>query len=307
MSAAIDAHLERFKRDGCTVLPGFLSEDEVLALRSRIKELLAEFDPSDHPMTTFSTGIKARHIGDQYFFNSADKVSYFLEEDAIKDGRLVVDRHRAVNKIGHGLHMQDTLFGELSSSQKVKEIAQRLGYEDPRILQSMVICKQPSIGGAVPLHQDSCFLYTKPLSACGFWFALEDCTLTNGCLEFIPGSHLEAPISKRFVRKAENDGTEFVPIDPVFSLFPPTKDNNETAFPAAGAEGGESAQEKECVPIEVKAGSLVLIHGQVLHRSSHNYSDKSRWIYTFHIVEGGYEYDGRNWLQMPGGAELTKM
>lgn len=41
----------------------------------------------------------------------------------------------------------------------------------------------------VPSHQDSSFLYTEPLSAVGFWFALEDCTAENGCLSFIPGSH----------------------------------------------------------------------------------------------------------------------
>lgn len=38
-------------------------------------------------------------------------------------------------------------------------------------------------------HQDSTFLYTEPLSATGFWFALEDCTNENGCLWFVPGSH----------------------------------------------------------------------------------------------------------------------
>lgn len=53
----------------------------------------------------------------------------------------------------------------------------------------MVICKQPSIGGAVPSHNDSTFLYTSPPSATGLWFALEDCTPSNGCLSFMPGSH----------------------------------------------------------------------------------------------------------------------
>ncbi|ORX69134.1 phytanoyl-CoA dioxygenase family protein [Linderina pennispora] len=286
-----DAHFDSFKNDGCVVIPGFLSAEEVAALRKRTAELLDSFDPESQPKTTFSTGIRDKHIGDRYFLDSSDKVSYFLEEQAVVDGRLAVDKTRAINKIGHGLHIREPLFAKLSHSNKVRQVAQRLGYDDPRILQSMVICKQPSIGGEVPLHQDSCFLYTRPLSACGFWFALEDCTLANGCLEFIPGSHLETPISKRF----------FVPIEPEFSLFPPTKDNNKTPIPEQKPVGAE------CKPIEVKAGSVVLIHGQVLHRSSHNHSDKSRWIYTFHIIEGGYEYDDRNWLQMPADRELTKL
>ena len=45
------------------------------------------------------------------------------------------------------------------------------------------------------------------------------------------------------------------------------------------------------------AGSVVIIHGSVVHRSSANHSDKSRIIYTFHLVEGGpgYIYDEHNW------------
>jgi ectoine hydroxylase-related dioxygenase (phytanoyl-CoA dioxygenase family) len=60
----------------------------------------------------------------------------------------------------------------------------------------------------VPSHQDSVFLYTDPPSAVGFWFALEDCTRTNGCLSFVPASHKTSPIRKRFVRVG--DGTGFI-------------------------------------------------------------------------------------------------
>lgn len=39
-------------------------------------------------------------------------------------------------------------------------------------------------------HQDATFLYTEPLGqVMGVWIALEDATLDNGCLWFIPGSH----------------------------------------------------------------------------------------------------------------------
>jgi len=63
----------------------------------------------------------------------------------------------------------------------------------------------------VPSHQDSVFLYTDPPSAVGFWFALEDCTKTNGCLSFVPGSHKTHPIAKRFVRM-DGGGTGFIDI-----------------------------------------------------------------------------------------------
>lgn len=66
----------------------------------------------------------------------------------------------------------------------------------------MIICKQPSIGGAVPPHNDSTFLYTSSPSAIGLWFALEDCTTDNGCLSFIPGSH-RWPVKKSANSDAE--------------------------------------------------------------------------------------------------------
>jgi hypothetical protein len=50
------------------------------------------------------------------------------------------------------------------------------------MVQSMYIFKQPRIGGPVDAHQDSTFLYTTPQSVTGFWWAVEDATLNNGCL-----------------------------------------------------------------------------------------------------------------------------
>lgn len=132
----------------------------------------------------------------------------------------------------------------------------------------MIICKQPEIGGKVPSHQDSCFLYTNPPSAMGLWFALEDCTKQNGCLSFVPGSHKRFGITKRMVRGGT--GTEFIPIDGV-PANPPESDD-------------------EFVMGECPAGTLVLIHGNILHKSENNTSDKSRFIYTFHMIEGDNEY-----------------
>jgi phytanoyl-CoA hydroxylase len=150
----------------------------------------------------------------------------------------------------------------------------------------MIICKQPEIGGAVPPHQDSTFLYTDPPSAVGFWYALEDATVENGCLSFLPGSHKGAAIEKRFVRKGDGSGTEF--IDTTGKKFPP------------GKEYGTAEAEGEYKLGEVKAGTLVLIHGNLLHKSEKNVSQKGRIIYTFHVIEwDGAEYDARNWLQPP--------
>lgn len=49
--------------------------------------------------------------------------------------------------------------------------------------------QQPGIGGEVVPHQDNSFLYTDPPTCTGLWLALEDATVTNGCLWAIPRSH----------------------------------------------------------------------------------------------------------------------
>jgi len=153
----------------------------------------------------------------------------------------------------------------------------------------MVICKQPEIGGAVPPHQDTSFLYTDPPSAVGFWIALEDATRENGCLGFMGGSHRRAPVRKRFVRMEEG-GTGFV--DVRGRRFPRGEEVEDERV-----EGDEG--EEEYTFGEVKAGTLVLIHGNLLHKSERNTSGKSRFVYTFHVIEGENKYDERNWLQPP--------
>jgi phytanoyl-CoA hydroxylase len=158
----------------------------------------------------------------------------------------------------------------------------------------MVICKQPHIGAEVRPHQDSTFLYTDPPSAVGWWYALEDATAENGCLSFAAGSHKRAAVTKRFVRTGKDDGAEGTGfIDNEGAQFPKALQREQN-----GATNGE-AKEEEYTMGEVKAGTLVLIHGNVLHRSEKNSSDKSRFIYTFHVIEGDQTYDKKNWLQPP--------
>jgi len=146
-----------------------------------------------------------------------------------------------------------------------------LGIEQPRAIQSMHIFKQPSIGGEVGLHQDSTFLYTEPKSCIGFWLALEDATVENGCLQALPGGH-KIPLKQRF-KLSENGGTEFEILD-------------DAPWPAQPLE-----------LLEVPAGTLIILHGQLPHYSAANTSNRSRQAFTLHLVDSSCDYPANNWLQ----------
>src|SRR5690349_14949488 len=107
------------------------------------------------------------------------------------DGNFVEPKERSVSKIGNGIHYHNEIVRKVTCSKKVAEVCENVGFKDPRVVQSMMIFKQPNIGSEVKAHQDATFLITEPVSQLiGFWFALDDVHLDNGCLWYIPGSHL---------------------------------------------------------------------------------------------------------------------
>jgi phytanoyl-CoA hydroxylase len=135
----------------------------------------------------------------------------------------------------------------------------------------MYIFKQPLIGGEVTCHQDATFLYTEPLTVTGLWFALEDATVENGCLWALAGGH-RVGLKSRFLR-APAGGTRFEHYD-------------ESPWPTDGL-----------VPVEVKKGALVVLHGLLPHLSRTNRSPRSRHAYTLHLIEAGARYPEDNWLR----------
>jgi ectoine hydroxylase-related dioxygenase (phytanoyl-CoA dioxygenase family) len=82
---------------------------------------------------------------------------------------------------------------------------------------------------------------------------------------------LDTPVTRRFIRDPSGSGTTFM------------GDDNFVV------------DESKYVMEPVSLGSLVLIHGSTIHKSAPNFSDKSRFIYTFHVIEGEADYPENNW------------
>ena len=56
-------------------------------------------------------------------------------------------------------------------------------------------------------------------------------------------------------------------------------------------------EESKLVPLEVKAGTMVVLHGLLPHMSFTNRSARTRHAYTMHLIEGQADYPEWNWLQ----------
>jgi len=266
--------ISRYQRDGFLVLEDFVGGPACELLRTRAEDLVRDFDPQG-VVSIFSTREQTR-TSDDYFLESGDKIRFFFEENAFSsDGNLRQTKEQSINKIGHALHDLDSVFQKFSRTPEIKELVSDLGISQPLLLQSMYIFKQPHIGGAVTCHQDATFLYAEPLDLIGLWFALEDATTENGCLWVIPGGH-KLGLKSRFVR-AEGGGTRFEVFD-------------DAPWP-----------EENLKPLEVRKGSVIVLHPLLPHLSRENRSSKSRHAYTLHIIDASAHYPKSNWLQRPPG------
>ena len=138
----------------------------------------------------------------------------------------------------------------------------------------MYIFKQPLIGGEVGCHQDSTFLYTDPMTVTGFWFAIEDATLQNGCLWAKPGGH------RTTLRK----------------LFKRAGDSRRRRHGVRGARSRAAAVAVRARAARGAAGTMVILHGLLPHWSDINRSDEPpRLLAALHLRRG--RLPEWNWLR----------
>ncbi len=262
---------EQFNQQGYLILENFNTDSACDEIMQRGRELVDGFDYRGHP-SIFQTDEQVR-TSDDYFLDSGDKISYFFEKDAIdENGKLKSDLFHSLNKVGHALHDLDPIFNQFSRSPQMAGLATELGLEDSLIIQSMLILKHAKIGGVVDIHQDSTFLYTEPETCIGFWFALEDATIENGCMWAMPGGH-QTSLRSWFKRKAEGDGTEMQMLD------------------------NQPYSTNGMIPLEVKKGTCIVLHGLLPHYSKPNASGKSRQAYSIHTINKNANYPSENWLR----------
>ncbi|HAD11491.1 MAG TPA: phytanoyl-CoA dioxygenase family protein [Saprospirales bacterium] len=130
--------------------------------------------------------------------------------------------------------------------QKALTIARLLMGEDIAMDFDMLINKAPFTNTPTPWHQDAAYWIDMPdKRAASCWLALDEATVDNGCMWYVPASHLKPVRPHHF----------------------------------AGKQGGAltcDAYEAEGVAVELPAGSCVFHHGGTLHYSRGNSTGSQR-------------------------------
>jgi len=269
-----DTQIDHYHDQGYLVLEKAIAKEDIARLKAAAFEIVDHFD-IDNNRTVFKTS--DRDSGrDDYFFNSAENIHCFLEEDALDEGsNLLKPARLAINKIGHAMHDLNPAFKAFCQLPLFGRLLRDIGYQNPLLWQTMYIFKQPHIGGEVRWHQDGSYLISDPASVIGIWIAIEDANRNNGCLWVQPGGH-RSKLREIYQVDWEKRGG-------VLSV------QDETPWPTRD----------EAIAVEVPLGSVVIFHDHMPHYSSQNLSDHSRHAFTLHVAEKSAHWSEKNWLQRP--------
>jgi phytanoyl-CoA hydroxylase len=164
---------------------------------------------------------------------------------------------------------------EKALHQRALHIAQQLLGEDMDMDFDMLIAKAPFTDKITPWHQDEAYWLDMPdKRAVSCWVALDPSTKENGCMWYVPGSHME-------------------------ELRPHGQVGNKGALVC-------ECNEEEAVAEELMPGSCTFHHGRTLHYSRGNSTATNRraFIVNFRPAEmiafereRGYDHTGERKAQ----------
>lgn len=148
----------------------------------------------------------------------------------------------------------------------VMAASQLLGEKPVRFWHDQLFYKPAMTGGVVAWHQDySYWTRTTPIAHLTCWCGLDDATMENGCLQYVPGSQRWGLLEK------PNLAGDLLGIMDYLT---------ET-----------QKQQFKPVPAEVKAGEAIFHHPLTLHGSGENKSSRPRRAFVINVFEDGVVSD----------------
>lgn len=121
-----------------------------------------------------------------------------------------------------------------------------------RLFHDQLFCKPARHGGVVAWHQDfSYWTFTKPMNHLTCWIGLDDASVENGCLYYVPGSHK-------------------------WGLLPITGLAGDMEAVKQVLDDDQKAVFEKKVANELKKGYASFHHPLTMHGSYANFSERSR-------------------------------
>ena len=134
-----------------------------------------------------------------------------------------------------------------------------------RFWHDQLFCKPAKHGGVVSWHQDySYWTRTVPMAHLTCWIGLDDATIDNGCIHYIPGSHK-------------------------WDLLPITGLAGDMAAIKQTLNDEQWARFNEPVAVELKAGECVFHHPLTIHGSFENRTERPRRAMVLNVVKDGVQ------------------
>ena len=99
-----------------------------------------------------------------------------------------VERELLVYQIRYP-HRHVPLFFEHATDPAILDAVEDLLGPDIVLYNTQALLKPPFHGTSQPWHQDSAYWPIRPFHLLTCWIALDEATVENGCMRFIPGSH----------------------------------------------------------------------------------------------------------------------
>jgi ectoine hydroxylase-related dioxygenase (phytanoyl-CoA dioxygenase family) len=148
---------------------------------------------------------------------------------------------------------EDSPYAAIARSNRVVKTMEQLLNDEVYHYHHKMMLKEPKVGGAWEWHQDYGYWYNfgclyPDMGSC--LLAVDRATRENGCLQVLRGSHKLGRINHGTT--GEQMGAEQERVD-------------------------EARQRHELVHCELSPGDALFFHGNLLHCSSRNESDYSRW------------------------------
>ncbi|MEO2022148.1 MAG: phytanoyl-CoA dioxygenase family protein [Pirellulaceae bacterium] len=132
-----------------------------------------------------------------------------------------------------------------------------------RFWHDQLFCKPANDGGVVAWHQDySYWTRTTPMAHLTCWIALDDATVENGCVHYVPGSHR-------------------------WDLLPSTALAGDMEAITSVLDDDQLSAFRQAVPIELSAGECVFHHPLMVHGSYENQSATARRATVVNVFADG--------------------